>query len=113
MADNISEAFLKPVVAAYKKRMEVLIAELEKNPDLEFLKPSGAFYLFVNISKVLPKLGLSTDIEFCERLLTQKKTATTPGTSFGMPGWVRLSFAASDEEVKTGGERFSELCRGV
>jgi len=60
----------------------------------------GAFYLFVDIKDALKHKGLSDDIVFCEGLLEETGVALVPGTAFGAPGYVRISFAASLEILK-------------
>ena len=75
---------------------------------LKHLTPTGVAGKFDKIAK----LSFKDDVDFCDRLLSQKKTAVAPGASFGMPGWMRLSFAVSDDEVKRGTERIVELCQG-
>ena len=59
------------------------------------MPPDGAFYLFPNISK----FGMS-DTEFCSKLLEQEKVAVVPGSAFGAEGYMRLSYATSDEIIK-------------
>jgi len=55
----------------------------------------GAFYLLPNVEAAMRAKGSATDSEFCEQLLERTGVALVPGTAFGAPGHVRLSFAAS------------------
>ena len=73
---------------------------------LECFTPSGAFYAFPSIKG----LGLSSE-EFCEKFLTSKKVAIVPGNAFGECGedHVRISYAASMENIKTAMERLAEF----
>lgn len=64
-------------------------------------KPQGAFYLFVDVSEVLANCGMSSTSEFTQKLLAEKYVAIVPGEAFGMPGYVRISYAAKLSELKT------------
>ncbi len=67
-------------------------------PDFEYFVPQGAFYFFFKI----PSVFKGTCEDFFEKLLAQTKVALVPGSAFGYPGWMRLSFAASDDEIIKG-----------
>ena len=56
---------------------------------------AGTFYLFPNVEAAMRAKRTATDIELCERLLDEAGVALVPGTAFGAPGHLRLSFAAS------------------
>ena len=74
----------------------------------EFEAPGGAFYLFPNISR----LGLKSQ-EFCEALLEREKVAVVPGSAFGAEGYVRMSYATSDETIQKGAARLANFCRSL
>jgi aspartate aminotransferase len=80
------------MVEEFKKRRDYLFEEFKKL-NLKFFKPQGAFYYFINISE----FGLN-DIEFCEKLL-EYGLAVVPGSAFYADGFIRLSFAASFNEL--------------
>ena len=69
------------------------------------LLAGGAFYLFPNISS----FGLK-DTDFCARLLEQEKVAAVPGSAFGAEGYLRLSYATSDEILRKGVDRLTRFC---
>ena len=69
---------------------------------LSYVEPKGAFYLFIDISK----LGLGS-IDFCDRLLTEKHVATIPGAAFGAEGTIRISYATDMDTIERGMERLS------
>ena len=73
---------------------------------LSIVKPLGAFYVFINISHYT-----EDSVEFCKQLLEQEKLALVPGEAFGAKGHVRLSCAASNEELKTACERLIRFVR--
>lgn len=69
------------------------------------VETQGAFYLFPNISEAIFKKGLHDDVEFAEALLAAEHVATVPGTAFGCPNHLRLSFATDLSSLETAIER--------
>jgi aspartate aminotransferase len=82
-----------------------LLEGLRAIPGVECARAQGAFYLFPNISK----LGL-TDSEFAARILEEEKVAVVPGSAFGADGYIRLSYATSDDVIDKGLERLARFC---
>ena len=70
------------------------------------VKPSGAFYLFIDCSSINPD-----DVEFCAKLLDDKKVACVPGSGFGMSGYFRISYATSMENIIEGIEKIAEFVK--
>lgn len=103
-----AEAAIAEMKAAFDRRRKWLHAELNSIPGITCLLAGGAFYLFPNISS----FGLK-DAEFCTRLLEQEKVAAVPGSSFGAEGYLRLSYAASDEVLRKGVERLRRFCAAL
>lgn len=75
---------------------------------LSFPEPKGAFYLFPDISR----FGIS-DEDFCRRLILEGKVATVPGSCFGAPGYLRLSYACDMDTLKTGLDRLERFIGGL
>ena len=103
-----TRASLQVMLAAFDRRRKFLHAELNKIPGVSCVLAQGAFYLFPNISK----FGLTSE-EFCDKLLEQKKVAAVFGSAFGAEGYLRLSYATSDETIKKGVERLGAFCAGL
>ena len=101
-------AALKTMLTAFDRRRKNLHGELNKIPGITCLLAQGAFYLFPNISS----FGLK-DQDFCARLLDTEKVAAVPGSAFGAEGYVRLSYATSDETIKKGVERLARFCASL
>lgn len=101
-------AALAMMLAAFDRRRKYLHAELNRIPGITCLLAQGAFYLFPNISS----FGLK-DADFCARLLEQEKVAAVPGSAFGAEGYLRLSYATSDEILRKGVERLTRFCTGL
>jgi aspartate aminotransferase len=97
---------LKEMLTAFDRRRKLLHAGLNAIPGVTCLLAQGAFYLFPNISS----FGL-TSVEFCNRLLDAEKVAAVPGSAFGAEGYLRLSYATSDEVIKKGIERLARFCQ--
>ncbi len=87
---------------AFAERRQVMLEHLNAIPGLTCLKPNGAFYLFVNISKT----GLKS-LEFCNKLLESQQVATIPGIAFGVDDHIRLSYATDAATIETGMERLA------
>ncbi len=101
-------AALKLMLTAFDRRRKFLHAELGKIPGISCLLAQGAFYLFPAISS----FGLR-DADFCARLLEAEKVAAVPGSAFGAEGYLRLSYATSDEILEKGVERLARFCAGL
>ncbi|HTB80310.1 MAG TPA: pyridoxal phosphate-dependent aminotransferase [Opitutaceae bacterium] len=99
---------LAGMMAAFDRRRKFLHAELNKIPGVSCLLAQGAFYLFPNIAQ----FGLSSQ-DFCARLLEQEKVAAVPGGAFGAEGYLRLSYATSDEIIAKGAGRLAKFCAGL
>ena len=103
-----TRASLERMLAAFDRRRRALHAKLTAIPGATCVLAQGAFYLFPNISA----FGLSS-LEFCERLLEKEKVAVVPGSAFGAEGYVRLSYATSDETIRRGAERIARFCASL
>lgn len=95
----------------YEKRRDYIFSALNQIPGLSCIKPKGAFYIFVNISGT----GLEA-AEFADRLLEEAHVAVVPGDCFGTTEgrhYVRLSYAASMEDIREGLRRINAFCEGL
>jgi aspartate aminotransferase len=101
-------ASLQKMLVAFDRRRKFLHAELNRIPGINCLLAGGAFYLFPNIAS----FGLK-DLDFCNRLLDQEKVAAVPGSAFGAEGYLRLSYATSDEIIQKGVTRLAKFCAGL
>jgi len=101
-----ARAAIARMLVAFDRRRKFLHAELNKIPGVTCLLAQGAFYLFPNIAK----FGLGSD-EFCTRLLDEEKVAAVAGSGFGAEGYIRLSYATSDEIIAKGVARLAQFCR--
>ncbi len=97
------------MINAFKNRHDQVLADLQSINGIEVSAADGTFYLFPNMSGMIEKLGLASDIELATHLLEQAHVATVPGTAFGMPGFLRLSCATSEEQLAMATKRIREL----
>ncbi len=86
----------------FKIRRDLMMRELDKIPQISYIKPDGAFYMFCDVSK----LGLAMDV--ATRMLNDVNVALIPGEGFMAPSMVRLSFATSQERIKEGIKRIAQ-----
>ena len=94
---------------AFNRRRLFATQKINSIPNLNVVDSTGAFYLFVDISHYCSgKNGLNTSEEFCDWLLENYFIAFVPGEVFGTPGFMRLSYALSDEDLDNGLSRLSE-----
>ncbi len=98
--------FLDDWRAAYTLRRDVMVARLGA-VGLFAETPPGAFYVFANCEQAMVAGGFETDADFAMALLKQGGVATVPGSAFGSPGHVRLSYAAADEDIAKACERIA------
>jgi len=89
----------------FRKRRDLMAAELKGVAQISCVLPQGAFYLFCDFSK----LGSSEQI--ARQILEDVKVAAIPGDSFGAPGFIRLSFATSAERIREGIKRIKDWIR--
>lgn len=98
-----SEADIAEVVAKLIARKNAGLKELAKVPQFKVASPEGAFYFWVDIRSCLGKLYkdrvIRTSKDFCDILLDQFFVATVPGVECGTEGYMRLSFAVSEETM--------------
>jgi aspartate aminotransferase len=103
-----TKAAVKAMLTAFDRRRKFLHGELNRIPGVSCLLAEGAFYLFPNVSS----FGLK-DLDFCGRLLDQEKVAAVPGSAFGAEGYLRLSYATSDEIIAKGVSRLARFCASL
>lgn len=99
---------VQDMLVHFDRRRLLLLDGLNSISGIECLRSQGAFYLFPKISS----FGLSSD-EFSARLLEQEKVAVVSGNAFGADGYIRLSYATSDEIIEKGLERIAKFCRSL
>lgn len=96
---------IKELLIQRKDLFESLLSEI---PELSFKPAQGAFYIWLDVSKVLKKMNWTGD-EFCAHLLESKGVVIVPGQSFGQADYVRLSFATDEKTIRKSVERLQSF----
>jgi aspartate aminotransferase len=94
---------------AFEERLNIIYEKLIQIPGFTCVKPQGAFYLFPNAREAAIMTGYNTVDEFVEALLEEAKVALVPGSGFGAPDNVRLSYATSLELLEKAVERIKQF----
>jgi len=97
----------------YRVRRDQLCEWLAAEPRFRLVKPAGAFYLFPDASEFLSPDGIRTTAELAQALLDEARVAITPGEAFDSPGFFRLSYATSMEDLRRGTERILTFVRAL
>jgi aspartate aminotransferase len=106
-----SQASVGRMLDEYRERRDNLHAWLTVDERLRAVKPAGAFYLWLDVRALLSTDGITTSAAFAQALLDTTRVAVTPGEAFGAPGFVRLSFATSMDQLREGSGRILEFVR--
>ncbi|MBI4368258.1 MAG: pyridoxal phosphate-dependent aminotransferase [Candidatus Omnitrophica bacterium] len=103
-----AEAEVINMRSAFEKRRDLMFRLVSGIRGLKAFKPSGAFYLFINISETR-----LTSLQFSERLLDEAKVAVVPGIAFGDDHAIRASFATSEPLIEAGVARIREWLKKI
>jgi aspartate aminotransferase len=109
---NGDQQCIQDMLVEFKKRHDMVVAELNKFDGVDCIKTDGTFYVYPNIEKAIAKLdGIDDDLAFAEALLVDKGVAVVPGTAFGLAGHMRLSIATSEENLRNALIRIGEFLK--
>jgi len=102
---------LNNMIKEFENRRNFMIYKLEKLNEISIIKPSGAFYIMVNISAYLnttfKEQIINNSVDFAKVLLEEEKVAVIPGAGFGVDNYIRLSYATSMDIIENGIDRIS------
>lgn len=102
---------LNTMVAEFERRRNFMIDKLSKINGVSIIKPSGAFYIMVNISDYFNiefnGQKIKNSLDFAKVLLDEEKVAVIPGAGFGLDDYIRLSYATSMDVIEKGIDRIS------
>ena len=94
---------------AFKARRDFVVRALNSLPGVSCLPGEGTFYAFAEVSRAMAALNCRDDNEFAELLLNDAGVAVVPGSGFGAPGHIRLSFATSVQTLEKALDRIARL----
>jgi aspartate aminotransferase len=108
---NGPQACVTEMLDEYRRRRDQVCAWLAEEPRIRLQKPEGAFYVFADLGEFLSPDGVRTTAELAQALLDERRVAVTPGEAFDAPGFIRISYAASLEDLERGIQRIIEYVR--
>ena len=115
---NSSESgkFVSEMQAVFDERRKYMMKRIDEIPCLKYSEPAGAFYMFVDVSRVYGKKYqdeiINGSLSFADAAL-KKGVAVVPGVAFGNDDCIRLSYATSMEDIKEGIDRIAEFIKEV
>lgn len=96
-AYNGPQTAVEEMRQAFESRLQVIFPKVAAIPGVKVLQPQGAFYLFPDVSETAAKTGYASVDDFASALLTEANVAVIPGSGFGAPATIRISYATSLE----------------
>jgi len=109
-----TQSEVKKMVKEYKKRRDLLVELVNEIPGMDSSYPEGAFYLMVNVGKIISKLKITAE-EFCDKIMKEANVLVLPGTVFGYfaENYIRFSYVSSPEDIKAGVARIKKYITEV
>lgn len=110
------QGFLNEWRDAFKNRLAIIEKAVQENEAFELVKPQGAFYAFLDVSKLMGSLTpyedrISDDQDLAKYFLQDARVATVPGSAFGLGGHLRLSFATGEQVIQNAMDRLKDSCK--
>jgi len=107
---NGDQSCVKTMLTAFQERHEYVNQRLNAIDGITCLPSDGTFYAFPDVSGFIDKIdGINDDMELSEYLIEKAGVALVPGTAFGSPGYIRISFATSIEVLKDALDRIEKV----
>jgi aspartate aminotransferase len=108
-----STSELIEMVNAFKERHDYLVGALNSIEGFECLPSDGTFYAFPKVERLIAQLGLSNDIELSDFILNKAEVALVPGSAFGAPNHLRLSYATNLDLLKKAVHRIEQAIQAA
>ncbi len=109
---NGDQGCIQPMVDAFKARHDLVLERLNAMPGVSCAPCDGTFYCFPEMSEAMAKLGADDDVAFAEQLINDAGVALVPGSAFGLPGYARISYATSTENLERAMDRLEAAFSG-
>jgi aspartate aminotransferase len=107
------QACVRAMNERFRHRHDLVVAGLNRLPGVSCLPGAGTFYAFANVEKAMQLLGVPDDNAFAEHLLLHGGVAVVPGSGFGAPGHMRLSFACSEHLLEEALQRMDRTLKAA
>jgi aspartate aminotransferase len=104
---------VRAMLGEYRERRDQVHAWVTADPEIRCERPSGAFYLFLDVTGLLSPDGVRTSAELAELLLCDEHVAVTAGEAFDAPGFLRISYATSIDRLREGASRILAVAERV
>ncbi|QDP40431.1 pyridoxal phosphate-dependent aminotransferase [Radiobacillus deserti] len=108
-AYDSSQEKVEEMRVAFQDRLNKLYDWISDIPGISCVKPEGAFYLFPNVQEAVANNGFSSVDDWVKALLEEEKVALVPGSGFGAPNNVRLSYAISLDQLEEAAKRIKRF----
>jgi aspartate aminotransferase len=106
------QSFIARMCRSFKERHDFVVNELNTLPGVRCIAGQGTFYTFPNVEGMIDRLdGLHTDVELAEFLINEAGVALVPGSAFGAPGYLRLSFATKLDTLREALRRLKNVLK--
>jgi aspartate aminotransferase len=106
------QTYIKESTGIFKERHDFVLKSLREIDGISCIASEGTFYSFPDMNGLIEKLdGISNDIELAEFFLEKAEVAMVPGSAFGAPGCMRISFATSMENLEKSMERIKSALK--
>ncbi len=107
---NGDQSCIQEMLKAFKERHDYVVSAVNKIPNMQALSSQGAFYTFVNMQTIIDNTpNISNDVELADYILSKAEVALIPGSAFGAPGYMRISFATSMDNLQEAIKRLNSL----
>ena len=114
---NGDQSSVEFMISQFKNRRNYMVEKINSIDNISCTNPEGAFYVMMNISKLIGKKVngkiINNSLDFAENLLDDSKVAVVPGDAFGVYEYVRLSYATSMENIKIGLDRIHNFVNKI
>ncbi len=108
-----SQEPVRAMLDEYRDRRDAIHAWLTAHAGIRCVKPKGAFYLFPDITGLLSPEGIRTSSDFAEALIEKEHVVVTPGEAFDAPGYLRISYATSMDQLREGATRILRFAESL
>ena len=100
------------MLESFKERHDFVVNELNTLPGVRCIAGQGTFYSFPDVSGMIDRLGgVNSDVELAEYLINEAGVALVPGSAFGAPGHLRLSFATDLDTLQEALRRLKNVLK--
>lgn len=110
-----TQEFIHVMKQEFKNRRDYIVTRINSIDNISCIEPKGAFYVFIDISKIIGKAiegeTIENSLDFCSKLLEKGKVAAVPGEAFGIDGFIRISYATSMENIQEGLNRIENFIK--